>query len=58
MLKTETFNFDQQLEKCNCKNYFLTTITNYAISGNYFRLIKFIENTIPNVSLSFYYNYL
>ena len=54
MLKTETFNFDQQLEKCNCKNYFLTTITNYAISGNYFRLIKFIENTIPNVSLSFY----
>ena len=52
MLTSESqYNFEHQLDKCNSKNYYLTTISNLATSGNYYRLIKFIENTIPNVSL-------
>lgn len=52
MLTSERqYNFEHQLDKCNSKNYYLTTISNLATSGNYYRLIKFIENTIPNVSL-------
>ncbi len=54
-------NLDQHLNKCSCKNYFLTNIRELASSGNFFSLIHFIEGSIPNVIFNIiiiYYNLL
>jgi len=46
--------FEQQEGKSSKKNLYLSYIRSLATSGNFFDLIKFIEETIPNVSISFY----
>ena len=36
------------------KNIYLSNIRNLAATGNFYPLIKFIENSIPHVSFLFY----
>ena len=43
--------FEQQVHKCSNKNYYLSYIRSLATSGNFPDLIKFIQQTAPNVSL-------
>ena len=55
MIKIEThLNFDNikiKNNKNDDKTYYLSTIRELANKCNYFSLIKFIENSTPNVSL-------
>ena len=58
MLKFETpINFDYLDKTNNNKKQYLSYIRDLTNQGNYFSLIKFIENSTPNVSLS-YFNYI
>lgn len=46
-------DFDN-INKDNNKKYYLSTIRQLTSQGNYFSLIKFIDNSIPNVSIFYY----
>jgi hypothetical protein len=61
MIKFATpLNIDDSISYHNAKNddkkYYLSTIRELANKGNYFSLIKFIENSTPNVSFNNNYN--
>ena len=53
MLKGEIPSEFELLDKTNNKKYYLSKIRELANQGNYFSLIKFIEWSIPNVSISY-----
>ena len=55
MLKGEIPSKFELLDKTNNKKYYLSKIRELANQGNYFSLIKFIEWSIPNVSISYFY---
>ncbi len=51
MLEFENkFYYEQQFDKSNEKNKYLSLIRSLAINGQYFSLINLIDETIPNVS--------
>ena len=55
MLKFETpINFDYLNNTNNDKKQYLSYIRELTNQGNYFSLIKFIENSTPNVSSSYF----